>query len=75
MSKTVKNHSAMKTDESEKALKILMETGMDQSTAIRWAMKFTANVLEAAWLAGHEDRGTVPQMRVQYKVKERGADV
>jgi hypothetical protein len=60
----------MRTDESDKALKRIMETGMDQSTATRWALELAGNILEFAWLAGFEDRGTVPQMRVQYKVKE-----
>ena len=70
MTRTVKNLSVMRTDESDKALKTLMETGMDQSTATRWALKFAANVLEFGWLAGFEDRGTVPQIRVQYKAKD-----
>lgn len=63
----VKNLSVMRTEESDKALKLIMETGMDQSTATRWALKLAANVLEYAWLCGFEDRGTVPEMRVQYK--------
>ncbi|WP_395759454.1 hypothetical protein OIE82_27010 [Streptomyces althioticus] len=65
----VKNLSVMRTEESDRALKTIMETGMDQSTATRWALKFAANVLQAAWLAGHEERGKLPEMRVQYKVK------
>lgn len=69
----VKNLSVMRTEESDKALKIIMEAGMDQSTATRWALKLAANILEYAWLAGYEDRGTVPQMRVQYKKKEGSA--
>lgn len=69
MSRAVKNLSVMRTDESDKALKTIMEAGMDQSTATRWALSLAANILEAAWLAGHEDRGKVPEMRVQYKTK------
>lgn len=71
MSRTVKNLSVMRTEESDKALKTLMETGMDQSTATRWALKMMANILEHGWVAGFEDRGTVPQIRVQYKAKEQ----
>jgi hypothetical protein len=73
VTRTVKNLSVMRTEESDKALKTIMETGMDQSTATRWALKFAANVLEFGWMAGFEDRGTVPEMRVQYKVKEESA--
>lgn len=69
MTRAVKNLSVMRTDESDKALKTIMETGMDQSTATRWALKMMANILEYGWLAGYEDRGTVPQFRVQYRVK------
>ena len=69
MTRTVKNHSAMKTDESERALRVLMETGKGQSDAIRWAMTFAANVLQAAWLAGHEERGVIPEMKVSFRVK------
>lgn len=69
MARVVKNLSVMRTEESDKALKTIMETGMDQSTATRWALKMVANILEFGWLAGYEDRGTVPQMRVQYKKK------
>ena len=70
MTKVVKNLSVMRTEESDKALKIIMETGMGQSEATRWALKMMANILEYGWLAGFENRGTVPQMRVQYKVKD-----
>lgn len=67
MARVVKNLSVMRTDESDKALKTIMETGMDQSTATRWALKMMANILEYGWLAGFEDRGTIPRMQVQYK--------
>lgn len=70
MTRVTKNLSVMRTDESDKALKIIRETGMDQSQATRWALKIAANILEYAWLNGHEDRGVVPQMRVQYRVKK-----
>ena len=69
MSRVVKNLSVMRTDESDRALKTIMETGMDQSTATRWALNLAANVLRHAWMNGHADLGTVPQMRVQYKKK------
>lgn len=69
MTRIVKNLSVMRTDETDRALRILKETGMDQSTATRWALRIAANILEYAWINGHEDRGTVPQMRVQYKAK------
>lgn len=67
MTNSVKNHSAMKTEESERALRIIMETGKDQSNAIRWALTIAANLLEHAWVRGHEDRGTIPQMKVYYR--------
>jgi hypothetical protein len=62
----------MRTDESDRALKIIMEAGMDQSTATRWALKLAANILEHGWIKGYEDRGKVPQIRVQYRKKETG---
>ena len=70
MTRAVKNLSVMRTDESDKALRTLMEAGMDQSKATRWALKIAANILEYGWIAGYEDRGTVPQFRVQYRVKD-----
>lgn len=70
MTKTVKNLSVMRTEESDKHLKTIMEAGMGQSEATRWALKFAAGALEYGWLCGFEVRGTVPQMLVQYKVKE-----
>jgi hypothetical protein len=69
MTRVVKNLSVMRTDESDRHLKIIMEALGDQSNATRWALKLAANILEAAWLAGHEDRGKIPDMRVQYRVK------
>lgn len=66
----VKNLSVMRTDETDKALKTLRETGMSQSEATRWALMVAANILEYAWLFGHEDRGTVPEMKVYYKTKK-----
>jgi len=66
----VKNLSVMRTEESDRALKILMETGMGQSEATRWALKIAANILEFGWLAGFENRGKIPDMRVQYRVKK-----
>lgn len=68
--RVVKNLSVMRTDESDRALKILKEAGMDQSTATRWALRLAANIVEYAWLAGYADRGEVPKMRVQYRVKD-----
>ena len=67
--RTVKNLSVMRTEESDKHLKIIMETGMDQSRATRYALKLTARIFLAAWLAGHEERGRIPDFRVQYRVK------
>jgi hypothetical protein len=67
--RVVKNLSVPRTDESDRSLKIIMETGKSQSEATRWALKMMANILEHGWLQGYEDRGTVPQMLVQYKVK------
>lgn len=61
------NHSAAPTEESARALRVIRETGMSQSDAIRWALTISANLLEHAWSRGHEDRGVVPQMRVQYR--------
>jgi hypothetical protein len=63
----------MKTEESVRALKVIQEAGMDQSTAIRWAMVLAANILEHAWQHGHEERGTLPDMRVQFKKPARSA--
>jgi hypothetical protein len=57
----------MKTEESIRAQKLIQETGMDQSTAIRWALTFAANVLEHAWINGYEERGKVPRMKVSYR--------
>lgn len=70
MRRVTKNLSVMRTDESDRALRVIRETGMDQSEATRWALKIAANLLEYAWLFGHADRGTVPDMRVQYKVRK-----
>lgn len=69
MKRIVKNHSAAKTDESERALETIMQTKMGQSEAIRWALVVASNLLENAWRNGHEVRGVVPDMRVAYKVK------
>ncbi|AWN05229.1 hypothetical protein SEA_IBANTIK_4 [Streptomyces phage Ibantik] len=69
-SQVVKNLSVMRTEDSDKHLKTIMEAGMSQSEAARWALKFAAGALEYGWLCGFEDRGTVPQMLVQYKVKD-----
>lgn len=66
----VKNLSVMRTDDSDRHLAIIRETGMSQSEATRWALKIAANILKFAWEDGYEDRGTVPKMRVQYKVKQ-----
>jgi len=60
----------MRTDGSDEALALIMETGMSQSEATRWALSLSANILQHAWVYGYEDRGTVPQIQVQYKVKE-----
>jgi hypothetical protein len=62
----------MRTEESDKHLKVIRETGMDQSKATRWALMIAANVLEYAWQYGHEDRGVIPEMRVQFRVKKEG---
>lgn len=70
MTRATKNLSVMRTDESDRALKTLKETGMSQSEAIRWALRIAANCLEYAWLNGHEERGVVPQMQVRYRAKE-----
>jgi hypothetical protein len=70
VTKVVKNLSVMRTDESDKHLKILMEAYKDQSKATREALKLAARILEYAWIAGYADRGTVPDMRVQYRRKE-----
>jgi hypothetical protein len=67
---TTKNLSVMRTEESDRALKVLRETGMSQSEAIRWALKTSANILRHAWANGHEDRGVIPDMRVSFRVKE-----
>ena len=72
--RVVKNLSVMRTDESDRALKIIRETGMDQSEATRWALKIAANILEYAWLCGFEDRGKVPEMQVYYRKKGEGYD-
>lgn len=68
--RAAKNLSVVRTDESDKHLKILMEAYKDQSTATREALKLAARILEYSWIAGYAERGTVPQMLVQYKVKE-----
>ncbi|MGC9439235.1 hypothetical protein [Streptomyces sp. WG5] len=73
MTKIVKNLSVMRTEESDRHLKILMQAGMGQSEATRWALRFAAGALAYAWMNGYEDRGTVPQMLVQYKVKEESS--
>lgn len=70
MSRMVKNLSVMRTDGSDEALDLIKETGMSQSEATRWALSLAANILQYAWVNGYEDRGTVPQIQVQYKVKE-----
>jgi hypothetical protein len=59
----------MRTDETDRALKIIRQTGMDQSQATRWALTLAANMLEYAWLCGHADRGSIPQMKVYYQGK------
>jgi hypothetical protein len=59
----------MWTDEMYEDMKILKEAHGDQSEATRWALKIAANILEYGWLAGYEDRGKVPEVRVQYRVK------
>jgi hypothetical protein len=68
--RVTKNLSVMRTDESDRHLRVIRETGKDQSEATRWALKITANILEYAWLYGHADRGEVPEMRVQFKAKD-----
>jgi len=66
----VKNLSVMRTDDSDRHLAIIRETGMSQSEATRWALKIAANILRHAWDNGHEDHGVVPKMRVQYRAKQ-----
>jgi hypothetical protein len=77
MTRVVKNLSVMRTDESDRHLKIIMEAKGDQSTATRWALEIAANILKYAWQGGHEDRGVVPDMRVSFRVKtsEKGGRV
>ena len=70
MKRVVKNLSVMRTDGSDEALALLMETGMSQSEATRWALSLAANILNQGWAYGYEDRGTVPRIRVQYLKKE-----
>lgn len=67
--RTTQNLSVMRTDDMDRDLKILKEAHGDQSTATRWALSIAANILEHAWLHGYEDRGKVPQIRVQYRKK------
>lgn len=69
MKQVVKNLSVMRTEESDKHLKIVMEAMKDQSKATRWALMIAANILTYAWEGGHEDRGVIPDMRVSFKAK------
>lgn len=71
MKRVVKNLSVMRTDDLDKALELIKETGMSQSEATRWALIMAANILQHSWVQGYEDRGKVPQIQVQFKVKER----
>lgn len=66
----VQNLSVARTDESDRALETIKQTGMSQSDATRWALVVASNLLENAWRNGHEVRGVVPDMRVAYKVKK-----
>lgn len=72
MTRTTKNLSVMRTDETDRALRIIRQTGMDQSQATRWALTIAANILESAWLYGHEVRGSIPRMKVYFE-KEAGS--
>lgn len=74
MKRSSKNLSVLRTDQSDEALRVLKETGMSTSEATRWAMTLAANILKHAWMNGHEERGTVPQMRVQFRLKEVNHD-
>lgn len=67
---STKNLSVMKTPEMREHLEVLKEAFGDQSEATRWALKIAAHILEFGWLAGFEERGKVPQFRVQYKAKK-----
>jgi hypothetical protein len=70
VTRIVKNLSVMRTDGSDEALELIKETGMSQSEATRWALSLAANILQHAWVQGYEARGKVPQIQVQFKVKE-----
>ncbi|SDM62572.1 hypothetical protein SAMN04487981_10233 [Streptomyces sp. cf386] len=52
-----------------RALGIIRKTGMSDTDATKWAMTIAANILELAWVNGHEELGVVPDMRVSYRVK------
>jgi hypothetical protein len=69
-----KNLSVMRTDETDRALKILVEAHGDLSSATRWALKIAANMLEYSWLCGFAHRGEVPEMKVYYRKKGEDHD-
>lgn len=58
--------SVPRNPEFDAALATVMRTGMNQSDAVRLAVRFLAHGLESAWSAGAVPAGTVPvNMRVQ----------
>jgi hypothetical protein len=70
--RVTKNLSVMRTDDLDRNLRVIRETGKGQSEATRWALYVAANILQHAWHNGHAERGTIPEMRVIFPKEPAG---
>ncbi|MCL8016478.1 hypothetical protein [Streptomyces sp. AS02] len=68
--KTPKMLSVRRDERMQRALRVIGQTGMNDTEATKWALHIAANVLALAWMNGHEAVGVIPDMRVSYRVKD-----
>ncbi|MFD0006567.1 hypothetical protein ACFVJ4_29625 [Streptomyces sp. NPDC127178] len=59
--KAPKMLSVRRDEKLARALRVIGHTGMNDSDATKWALTMAANILELAWVNGHEKLGATPE--------------
>jgi hypothetical protein len=62
----IQPYSTAMTEESDRALKVIMRTGMSKSDAGRWAMEIVAGMLDHAWATRVVPEGQIPRIMATY---------
>ncbi|KUN94509.1 hypothetical protein [Streptomyces caeruleatus] len=68
--KSPKRLSVRRDEKLSRALRVIGHTDMNDSDATKWALNLAANILELAWVNGHEKLGAIPDVRVYYRTKD-----